>query len=69
MQFILRPLLESESSGKSLSFETDAVVLLPLFMKCLFCFFNEIFNVKVSPRIFLLFHGGREEKKHTTCQK
>lgn len=56
---------------KSLSFDTDAVVLLPLFMKCLFCFFNEIFNVKLQRRVFSArprseFPGEtkRERKRH-----
>lgn len=44
---------------KSLSFETDAVVLLPLFMKCLFCVFNEIFNEKV-----FIWNGKKLNRKH-----
>lgn len=50
-----------EKQWKSLSF--DAVVLLPLFMKCLFCFFNEIFNVKVL--FFCVLFGERgKSRKH-----
>lgn len=50
-----------EKQWKSLSFDTDAVVLLPLFMKCLFCFFNEIFNVKVLfSSCYLASKGERE---------
>lgn len=53
-----------EKQWKSLSFDTDAVVLLPLFMKCLFCFFNEIFNVKVLfSSCYLAKPGGRGNKK------
>lgn len=56
---------------KSLSFDSDAVVLFPMFMKCLFCFFNEIFNVKVFCflRAFCFFFPSRKHAKSNFAQK
>lgn len=53
---------QKTAEKKSSSFDTDAVVLLPLFMKCLFCFFNEIFNVKLPAPSFLLPHSELRRK-------
>lgn len=64
---------DSTRSGeeKSSSFDTDAVVLLPLFMKCLFSFFTELFNEKLLVSNFssVLFRRKAERAERKTCQK